>query len=158
VSGARSSFVQRFLLPGLAFKAVVIGGGYATGRELAEFFLPAGPWGGVAGMLLAMLVWSGVAALTFALARRAGAYDYRSFFQTLLGRGAVLFEIAYVLFVILILSVFGAAAGAIGAALFGWPVLAGTVVLAVAIAAVAAFGNRAVERLFKYVSVVADAV
>ena len=34
---------QRFVLPGLAFKAVVIGGGYATGRELAEFFLPAGP-------------------------------------------------------------------------------------------------------------------
>ena len=41
------SFFQRFLLPGLAFKAVVIGGGYATGRELAEFFLPSGPWGGL---------------------------------------------------------------------------------------------------------------
>jgi len=43
-----SSRFQRFLLPGFAFKAVVIGGGYATGRELAEFFLPSGPWGGVA--------------------------------------------------------------------------------------------------------------
>src|ERR1044072_7007374 len=42
-----SSAFQRFVLPGLAFKAVVIGGGYATGREIAEFFLPAGPWGGV---------------------------------------------------------------------------------------------------------------
>ena len=31
-----SSRFQRFLLPGFAFKAVVIGGGYATGRELAE--------------------------------------------------------------------------------------------------------------------------
>ena len=51
VTGARttSSRFQRFLLPGLAFKAVVIGGGYATGRELAEFFLPSGPWGGLAG-------------------------------------------------------------------------------------------------------------
>ena len=38
--------------------AVVIGGGYATGRELAEFFLPSGPWGGLAAMLLAMLLWS----------------------------------------------------------------------------------------------------
>ena len=53
-----SSWFQRFLLPGLAFKAVVIGGGYATGRELAEFFLPGGPWGGLLGMVLAMLVWS----------------------------------------------------------------------------------------------------
>ena len=55
---ARSSWFQRLLLPGLAFKAVVIGGGYATGRELAEFFLPSGPWGGLAGMLLATLIWS----------------------------------------------------------------------------------------------------
>ena len=41
------SWFKRFLLPGLAFKAVVIGGGYATGRELAEFFLSVGPWGGL---------------------------------------------------------------------------------------------------------------
>jgi uncharacterized membrane protein YkvI len=34
------TWFQRYLLPGLAFKAVVIGGGYATGRELAEFFMP----------------------------------------------------------------------------------------------------------------------
>ena len=53
-----STWFQRFLLPGFAFKAVVIGGGYATGRELAEFFLPSGPWGGIAGMLLAMVIWS----------------------------------------------------------------------------------------------------
>ena len=29
-----STWFQRFLLPGFAFKAVVIGGGYATGREV----------------------------------------------------------------------------------------------------------------------------
>ena len=37
------SWFRRFLLPGLGVKAVVIGGGYATGRELAEFFLSRGP-------------------------------------------------------------------------------------------------------------------
>ncbi|HUD29521.1 MAG TPA: hypothetical protein VMQ93_11665, partial [Novosphingobium sp.] len=52
---------RRLLLPGLAFKAVVIGGGYATGREIAEFFLPAGPWGGLAAMVLATAIWSLVA-------------------------------------------------------------------------------------------------
>jgi uncharacterized membrane protein YkvI len=41
-----NSIFKRWCLPGFAFKAVVIGGGYATGRELAEFFLPSGPWGG----------------------------------------------------------------------------------------------------------------
>jgi uncharacterized membrane protein YkvI len=48
----RSSRLQRWILPGLAFKAVVIGGGYATGRELAEFFLPSGPGGGLLAILL----------------------------------------------------------------------------------------------------------
>ncbi len=104
--GKPSSWFQRFLLPGFAFKAVVIGGGYATGRELAEFFLPSGPWGGLAAMVLAMVIWSGICALTFAFARHVGAYDYRAFFQALLGRFWVLFEIAYVAFVVLILSVF----------------------------------------------------
>src|SRR3546814_3407904 len=84
-TGGRSSWFQRFLLPGFALKAVIIGGGYATGRELAEYFVPSGPWGGLAAMLLATLIWSVVAALTFALARKMRAYDYRSFFEGLLG-------------------------------------------------------------------------
>lgn len=153
-----SSWFQRFLLPGFAFKAVVIGGGYATGRELAEFFLPSGPWGGVAAMLLAMLVWSLVCAVTFAFARSVQAYDYRTFFEKLLGPAWVLFEIAYILFVVLILSVFGAAAGAIGQAVFGWPPIAGTLCLAAAMAGFATFGNASVERLFKYVSFLLYAV
>src|SRR3546814_9756440 len=40
-----STWFQRYLLPGFVFQAAVIAGGYATGRELVEFFLPAGPWG-----------------------------------------------------------------------------------------------------------------
>jgi uncharacterized membrane protein YkvI len=32
---AQASWFKRILLPGFAFKAVVIGGGYSTGRELA---------------------------------------------------------------------------------------------------------------------------
>ena len=148
-----SSWLQRYILPGLAFKAVVIGGGYATGRELAEFFLPSGPTGGLLAMLTATLVWSVVCALTFALAYRFQLLDYRAFFGKLLGRGWIVFEITYLLFALLILSVFGAAAGAIGAALFGWPTLAGTLLLLVSIAAFTAVGAAAVEPLFKYVSI-----
>jgi uncharacterized membrane protein YkvI len=147
-----STWFQRFLLPGFAFKAVVIGGGYATGRELAEFFLPSGPWGGLAGMVLAMLIWSAVCAVTFAFAHRFGTYEYRSFFARLLGPLWIVFEVAYLLFVVLILSVFGAAAGAIGAATLGLPPIVGTLTLAVAIALFVTFGNASVERLFKYVS------
>ncbi|WOF42009.1 hypothetical protein KNJ79_12325 [Sphingopyxis indica] len=152
------SWFQRFLLPGFALKAVIIGGGYATGRELAEYFVPVGPWGGLAGMLLATLIWSIVAALTFALARAMGAYDYRSFFKGLLGQAWVLFEGAYLIFVILILAVFGAAAGAIGAATFGWPEVAGSILLAAAILVTTAFGTAAVERLFQYASMLIYAI
>lgn len=145
--------LRRYVLPGLAFKAVVIGGGYATGREIAEFFLPAGAWGGLAAMLLATLIWSVVAAATFRFALATGARDYRHFFQALLGRGWVAFEVAYALFLVLILAVFGAAAGAIGAATLGVPPLAGTLALMLGIVACVAFGNAGVERVFVWVSV-----
>ena len=152
-AASHSSAFQRFLLPGLAFKAVVIGGGYATGREIAEFFLPAGPWGGVAAMAVATIVWSVVCALTFVFARRLRERDYRSFFRALLGRAWPVFEVAYVLFVVLILAVFGAAAGAIFAALFNVAPIIGTLCLMVAIALGTAFGNKSVERVFTWVSV-----
>lgn len=155
---AGSSWFQRFLLPGFALKAVIIGGGYATGRELAEYFVPSGPWGGLAAMLLATLIWSVVAAVTFALARKFGAYDYRTFFKGLLGPAWGAFEAAYIIFVILILAVFGAAAGAIGAATFGWPEWVGSLLLAVSIVAVTAWGTGAVEQMFKYVSILLYAV
>ena len=157
-TGGGSSWFQRYLLPGFALKAVIIGGGYATGRELAEYFVPSGPWGGLAAMLLATLIWSVVAALTFALALKLGAYDYRSFFKGLLGPAWVAFEAAYIIFVVLILAVFGAAAGAIGAATFGWPEVSGSVLLAVSIVAVTAWGTGAVEQMFKYVSILLYAV
>jgi uncharacterized membrane protein YkvI len=149
---AQGSWFKRLLLPGLAFKAVVIGGGYATGREIAEFFLPAGPWGGLAAMALATAIWCAVCVATFLIARAAQAYDYRAFFRLLLGRGWIAFEIAYLLFVMLILAVFGAAAGEIAHRSLGLTPIVGTVALMAGIAGCAAFGNTAVERLFAYVS------
>ena len=150
---APSHWFRRLVLPGLAFKAVVIGGGYATGREIAEFFLPAGPWGGLAAMAVACAIWAGVCALTFVFAHRFAAYDYRSFFRELLGPFWLLFEGAYALFLVLILAVFGAAAGELAAAMVGAPKLLGTVALLLGIGGFAAFGNNAVERLFAWVSI-----
>jgi uncharacterized membrane protein YkvI len=155
---AKSSWFQRYLLPGFAFKAVVIGGGYATGRELAEFFLPSGPHGGLLAIVLAMLIWSLVCAVTFCLAYITRSWNYRAFFKNLLGPFWVLFEAAYLLFIILILAVFGAAAGAIGAAVLGWPPIAGTCCLIACISLVAAYGTTSVERLFKWVSIFLYAV
>jgi len=147
------SSLNRLLLPGFAFKAVVIGGGYATGRELVEFFMPAGVAGGLYGMLLAMVIWSGLCALTFLFAFRFGTLDYQSFFHALLGRGDVLFELLYFAFLILVLATFGAAAGELGRALFGLPPLVGTLSLIGLILIVVSQGQGATEALFKYVSI-----
>ena len=149
----RPGLLQRWILPGLAFKAVVIGGGYATGRELAEFFLPSGPIGGLLAVLVATAVWSVVCALTFQYSFAYRLLDYRAFFGRLLGRGWMAFEVIYFLLVLLILSVFGATTGAIGQALFGWPSIAGTLILLTLIATLVAIGPAAVEPVFKYVSV-----
>jgi uncharacterized membrane protein YkvI len=147
-----SSVFQRLILPGFALKAVVIGGGYATGRELATFFLPSGPRGGLYGMLLSMLIWSVVCALTFIFALQTRSLDYRTFFRHLLGPLWPVFEVSFALALIVILAVYAAAAGAIGEALLGWPPFAGSLLLVAGITLIAAFGNEGVERLFKYVT------
>jgi uncharacterized membrane protein YkvI len=148
----KSNWFQRWFLPGLAFKAVVIGGGYATGRELASYFLPSGPRGGLYAMLLSMAIWSTVCAITFLFAIRTGSRDYRTFFRHLLGRFWPLYEVAYLAALVVILAAFAAAAGAIAQAVFGLPPIAGALALVVSITVVAAWGNDSVERVFKYVS------
>lgn len=137
---------RRYLLPGFVFQGVTIGGGYATGRELVEFFLPAGPVGGLLGMLVSMVVFGAVLAVSFELVRLTRAYDYKSFFQILLGRGWVLFEIAYILLLVIILAVIGAAAGEIASLTFGLPPLAGTLTLIGAIGLIVFYGSNLVEQ------------
>ncbi|PSJ38548.1 hypothetical protein C7I55_19185 [Sphingomonas deserti] len=146
------SWFERFLLPGLAFKGVVIGGGYATGREIAEFFLGSGPVGGLMGLVLAMAIWSAVCALTFVFAVAVGAQDYRTFFRALLGPFWILFEIVYVLLMILVLAVMAAAAGSIGEASLGAPAWTGTFALMAATIAVTTLGTATAERMFRYSS------
>lgn len=141
-----STWFQRYLLPGFVFQAAVIAGGYATGRELVEFFLPAGPWGGLLGMLVSMLVWSAVLMVSFELARVARAYDYRSFFKILLGRGWFVFEIGYFLLMIIIMAVMGAAAGEIVYSLFGLPKLVGSLGMIAATGSMLFFNSAVIEK------------
>lgn len=143
---AAATWFQRYLLPGFVFQAAVIAGGYATGRELVEFFVPAGPWGGLLGMGVSMLVWSAVLMASFELARVARAWDYRAFFKVLLGRGWFAFEIGYVLLMLIILAVMGAAAGEIAFSLFGLPKLAGSLAMIAATGALLPCGNAAIEK------------
>jgi len=149
----RSSWLDRTLLPGFAFKAVIIGGGYATGRELAEFFGPSGPQGGLMGMSVSLAIFSAVGVLTFLFARTFGARDYRTFFMALLGPFWRLIELTLLALSMVTLSVFSAAAGAIFTTTFGLPAMLGQAALFLGILGFVAFGNDAVERLFKVVTI-----
>jgi len=140
-----NSFYQKYLLPGLVFQGVVIGGGYATGRELVEFFLPHGPIGGLLSMGVAALIWSLVMAASFELCRITGSYDYKSFFQQLLGRFWILFEILLLLLMVVVLSVIGAAAGELTQSLFSASVQMGTLGLLLAIGVLAFYGSHIIE-------------
>lgn len=141
-----NSFYQKYLLPGLVFQGVVIGGGYATGRELVEFFLPHGPIGGLLSMGVAALIWSLVMAASFELCRMTHSYDYKSFFQQLLGRFWFLYEIFLLLLMIVVLSVIGAAAGEISHNLFSTSALVGTMGLLVAIGVLTFYGSHIIEQ------------
>ena len=144
----RSSFFRRYLLPGFIFQSVVIAGGYATGRELVEFFLRLGPLPGLAGMLLvSTVIWSLVAAVSFEFARRFHAYDYRTFFKRLLGRGWWLFEICYLMMMLLVLAVIGAAAGSIVQETFGLPYALGVIGVMSVVALLLFLGSRQIERV-----------
>lgn len=150
----RLSFLKAIVLPGLIFQSVIVAGGYATGRELVEFFLSNGPRGGAMGMALAAIIWGVVLALAFEFARRFNSYNYKHFFQHLLGRWWFLYEVAYLVAILLILSVIGAAAGVLASESFGIPSIVGTVTLIASIGLLTFHGSRLIEKVLASWSIV----
>lgn len=140
--------LRRYLLPGFVFQSVVIAGGYGTGRELAEFFLSRGPLGGLLAMALATAVWSAVCIVSYEFARVFRAFEYRSFFQHLLGRFWVAFEVLYLALMMIIMAVIAAAAGRILQEMFGFPYLVGVIGIMIPVGLLVFGGNEAIERAF----------
>lgn len=142
----KDSWLQRYLLPGFIFQSAIIGGAYGSGRELVQFFLGHGALGGLLGMAVTMLVFSVVLMAAFEFARLFRLYDYRSFTRALLGRAWPLYEILYVLMMILVISVVGAAAGDVLHDNFGLPRFAGIAGIMLAIACLVFYGTPAIEK------------
>lgn len=141
------NFLKAIILPGLIFQSVVIGGGYATGRELVEFFLSNGPRAGMYGMLVATIAWSLVLAISLEFARLTHSRDYKTFFIHLLGRAWVLYEIVYIITIVLILSVIGSAAGILLSEMIDAPPLIGTIFLIATIGLLTFFGTTLIEKV-----------
>jgi len=154
-----SRFFRKYLLPGLIFQSVVIAGGYGTGRELVEFFLSYGPLSGLLAMLLvSTVIWSAVCAASFEFARTFRSYDYRSFFTRLLGRGWILYEICYLVFLAIVLAVIAAAAGSILQETFGLPYAVGVLGIMAAVGFLVFKGSSTITRVLAFWSLVLYAV
>jgi uncharacterized membrane protein YkvI len=146
---------QNYFMPGFIFQSVVIAGGYGTGRELVEYFLNYGPRGGLLGMLtVTTVIWSFMLALSFEFARISRAYDYRTFFNNLLGRFWIIFEVLYFILLCIVLAVIGSAAGVLIRDNFHLPYMAG-VALTMAIIGFLAFkGSRLIAGFLSSWSIV----
>ncbi len=138
--------LKHYLAPGLVFQAVVVGAGYATGRELVQFFMTGSLVSGLLGMLVTALVWSITLAIAFWNARAAAASDYRIFLRSTIGPLWIIYEICFLALLILVLSVLASAAGEIVHSRLGWPTIAGTGLLMGAICLLVFFGTGLIQR------------
>jgi len=125
--------------------AVMVGGGYSTGREIVEFFISKGPATGLVGMAMTGLLMACVAVIAFELARKYQTFDYRTFTTLLLGRSAPLFELGYFALLLLVLSVITAAASTLGARLIGSPPLVNSILFICAVGWLAFYGSDVIE-------------
>ncbi|MEO9599501.1 hypothetical protein [Parasphingorhabdus sp.] len=137
-----------YFVPGLVLQSVVIGGGYGTGREIVEFLLSQGAVGGLLGLLVATIVWSTTLAVSFELARISGAYDYKTFIKQLLGPAWFVFELVFLVGLLLVLSVVGAASGELVHSMTGAPNIVGIIVAMIAISFIVFKGSDFITKLF----------
>lgn len=133
-----------YLVPAGVFQSVVVGGAYGTGREVVEFVSRHGPWGGLLGILAISLGFWAVLGVSFEFARVFRAYDYRNFLRALLGRGWFAYEICFMLLLVIVLAVTGAAAGRVLADTFGIAAQSGTLAMLLAVVVCNFFGRRLV--------------
>ena len=151
-------FIRIYLVPGAVFQSILVGGGYGTGREVIEYFTRLGPYGGLLAILVAFSIFALVLSLTFEIGRRFQAYDYRAFFQVLLGRGWFLYEIVGFLMLMLSFAVLIAAASGVLADGFALPRWIGIVLVFSIIGVLEFFGREAVMRVLTFWSLVLYAV
>ncbi len=98
------------VLPAVIAQSMIIGGGYATGREVVEYAGRFGARGWLAVAIIAVC-FAAVMALAFELARLAGAYDYKSWCRNLVGPFWWLVDLLFLAMTMLVIAVMTASIG-----------------------------------------------
>jgi uncharacterized membrane protein YkvI len=107
-----ASLLKRILLPGIILQSVLIGGGYATGREIVEYGGKFGASGWISGLAI-FFGFSLISILSMEACRLWQVFDYKSLLKKMIGQGWIAYEIVYLMLAILIIAVMAAAAGEI---------------------------------------------
>lgn len=154
----RHSKLLRILIPGFVFQSVVIGGGYGTGAEISQYFLSRGLAGGLLGMAVTLVIWSVICAVTFEFSRIFKTYDYKNMMGKLLGKAGFLYEICYIILLLIVLGVVTATAGSMANNLTGASKWIGVAILSVGIILLVIKGTAAIENVLTFWSYVLYAV
>jgi len=145
--------LKAILLPGLVFQSTIIGGGYASGRELVEFFLQYGPVAGYFGFILTFCIFSLVLIVSFEFARITNSYNYKTFFQHLLGRLWFLYELFFFITLMIVVSVCSSLAGEVIAHSTGQNETLGMIVFICIVTLASSLGNEKIETFMSFWSV-----
>ena len=139
----------KLILPGIVLQSVLIGGGYATGREIVEYGAKFGAMGWLAGVGT-FLGFAIIAALSFELIRLYKVYDYKSFIKEIGGPLWIVFDIVYFLFMIVIIAVMASATGSIVEQTLGLNYWVGVAAITIVVGVLNFFGARLIERFETY--------
>lgn len=140
-----SNRFRQYLLPGIVFQSVLIGGAYATGREIVEY----GARFGVSGIWSIIAIAAGfslMAALSFEFARVCRVYDYRRFVRRLIGPLWPIFDLIYVLMVLVTIAVVSAAGGRVVEEVLGLSYWMGVGIVIAVVASLEIGGRHLIER------------
>ena len=132
------------VLPAIILQSVLIGGGYATGREIVEY----GAQYGASGWIAVLGIWIGfsvMAVLTFELARVFEVYEYKSFIKELIWKAWPLFDLLFLAMAVLIIAIMASAAGEIMQETLGIPYLVGILVIIAVVGVLAYYGAWLIE-------------
>ena len=148
-----NNFIRIYLLPGAVLQSVVVAGGYGTGREVVEYFTNQGMYAGLMGLAVAAVSMAIIFCLCLEISRVFRVYNYRTFFQVLLGRSWFLFEIVGGTMFMLVIAVIGSAAGEVMKNEFGVHPIVGVFIMLTAVTLLIFYGRELITQILAYWSI-----
>lgn len=134
----------KYILPGVLLQSVLIGGGYATGREIYSYGAKFGAMGWIAGLTIG-IGFALFAFLTFEICRIFKVYDYKNYIKQVIGPLWPVMDILTVLIAILLIAVMAAATGSIFEQV-GLPNILGSVVIILLCGLLNFRGSKTIEK------------